>query len=295
VCTKCSGLFRAFSHRVKGISMSNFSQEEVDQLVKGGNGVAKKIWMATWVEDDYPIPDVGDEKRIKGFIKFCFERGGWKELPLTEPLENLVGKDTVKNLNLRIAKNQPAQQPQVQNPPIPTLTHPPIQNQQQEFFEPFVNPTTTPGQTNEWDPFGSPITPTPNPAASLPGNVNHNPFSGFSTQPVQPPTMPMPMPPSPTNPMSTLQPQKHVVDPRTLFISTPTTVQPPNAVPTPLHYVSPYPYGVPPAVYQPYVNPWVQPITVKPQVQVVQTGPDAFSGLMGGFGGKPSVNAIKYN
>jgi len=78
VCTKCSGLFREFNYRVKGISMSNFTQEEIDQLLKGGNSVAKRLWLATWTPDDCPIPEAGDEKRLKLFIKMCFERGQWK-------------------------------------------------------------------------------------------------------------------------------------------------------------------------------------------------------------------------
>nr|POE62360.1 isoform 3 of probable adp-ribosylation factor gtpase-activating protein agd14 [Quercus suber] len=41
VCTICSGVHREFSHRVKSISMANFSAEEVSALQGGGNEITK--------------------------------------------------------------------------------------------------------------------------------------------------------------------------------------------------------------------------------------------------------------
>ncbi|KAF8991158.1 hypothetical protein BGZ52_013355, partial [Haplosporangium bisporale] len=37
ICEKCSGLHREFNHRVKSISASTFTSEEVASLQKGGN------------------------------------------------------------------------------------------------------------------------------------------------------------------------------------------------------------------------------------------------------------------
>eukprot|EP00515_Schizochytrium_aggregatum_P020847 CAMPEP_0202113562 /NCGR_PEP_ID=MMETSP0965-20130614/34190_1 /ASSEMBLY_ACC=CAM_ASM_000507 /TAXON_ID=4773 /ORGANISM="Schizochytrium aggregatum, Strain ATCC28209" /LENGTH=79 /DNA_ID=CAMNT_0048683197 /DNA_START=68 /DNA_END=304 /DNA_ORIENTATION=- len=37
VCTNCSGILRGFNYRVKGISMSSFSPEEMEGLKAGGN------------------------------------------------------------------------------------------------------------------------------------------------------------------------------------------------------------------------------------------------------------------
>jgi hypothetical protein len=301
VCSKCSGLFRDFTYRVKGIFMSLFTQEEVDQLVKGGNGVAKKLWLSSWTAEDFPIPEPGDEKRIKLFIKHCFERAQWKELPTTEPLENLVGKDIVQNLRF-------GKKPSTSVPPKPTgnlHNHHVPKPLPEPTFEPFVGNSDHHTSTDAvWDPFGPspskpathstlpPITPAQPPSSNpvpTPG-INHNPFSAFTPPPTQP-----------SNNNNTIQPHKAAVDPHTLFVSTPTTVQVIQPINQPPYGVSPYPYtGPPPAVYpnHPYpghiLNPWVQPIAVQPQVTAVQTGPDAFSGLLPGFT-KPStpVNPIK--
>jgi len=302
VCSKCSGLFRELNFRVKGISMSNFTQEEVDQLVKGGNGVAKKLWLSSWTSEDCSIPDPGDEKRIKMFIKLCFERAQWKELPTSEPLENLVGKDVVKNL--KFGKNNPSTSKDP--PPKPTLpVTNPLPKPEEPEFEPFGS---QPIGSNVWDPFGStnnaPVK-QPSPRVNVPNGAppngpnptpstgaNHNPFSAF--------TAPQPTQPFPNNSTTISNPslQPHLpVDPHTLFVSISSPVQPTQPVTHPYVIVS-NPYAGP-AVYpnQPYppygINHWVQPITVKPQVPAVQTGPDAFSGLLPGFTKTTAVNPIK--
>lgn len=40
VCSSCAGVHREFSHKVKGISMSNFSEEETKFLAQHGNKVS---------------------------------------------------------------------------------------------------------------------------------------------------------------------------------------------------------------------------------------------------------------
>lgn len=47
----CSGIHREFSHRVKSISLSTFSLEEVKHLKEGGNEAC-----ARWVRSARPSP-----------------------------------------------------------------------------------------------------------------------------------------------------------------------------------------------------------------------------------------------
>lgn len=39
VCSTCSGIHRELSHKVKGVSMSNFTEKEAEFLTKRGNDV----------------------------------------------------------------------------------------------------------------------------------------------------------------------------------------------------------------------------------------------------------------
>jgi Arf-GAP domain and FG repeat-containing protein 1 len=57
VCTSCSGILREFSFRVKGISMSTFSEEELVMLDKGGNERARDIWMARMKDKHFKYPE----------------------------------------------------------------------------------------------------------------------------------------------------------------------------------------------------------------------------------------------
>nr|VZI54886.1 unnamed protein product [Spirometra erinaceieuropaei] len=46
VCTSCGGALRKYNQRVKSISMSNFSMQEIFFLKKRGNKACHKIYMA---------------------------------------------------------------------------------------------------------------------------------------------------------------------------------------------------------------------------------------------------------
>jgi Arf-GAP domain and FG repeats-containing protein 1 len=46
VCTACSGLHRELSHRIKSVSLSSFTDDEVRAVRKGGNRVANDLWLA---------------------------------------------------------------------------------------------------------------------------------------------------------------------------------------------------------------------------------------------------------
>lgn len=40
VCSLCAGIHRELTHKVKGISMSNFTQQEIAFLAENGNAVS---------------------------------------------------------------------------------------------------------------------------------------------------------------------------------------------------------------------------------------------------------------
>ena len=44
ICTTCSGVHRGFGYRVKSVSYSTFTAEEVESLKRLGNGVAREKW-----------------------------------------------------------------------------------------------------------------------------------------------------------------------------------------------------------------------------------------------------------
>ena len=77
VCTTCSGLHREFSHKVKGISVSKFSVEEVEELERGGNAKAFDIWMARWEPRDCPEPDNSEQGKVREFLRQKYVDKKW--------------------------------------------------------------------------------------------------------------------------------------------------------------------------------------------------------------------------
>jgi hypothetical protein len=47
VCSACAGVHREFSHKVKGISMSNFAEVETKFLAENGNKVSRVLPLFT--------------------------------------------------------------------------------------------------------------------------------------------------------------------------------------------------------------------------------------------------------
>eukprot|EP01126_Amoeba_proteus_P020246 TRINITY_DN2065_c0_g1_i25.p1 TRINITY_DN2065_c0_g1~~TRINITY_DN2065_c0_g1_i25.p1 ORF type:complete len:315 (-),score=79.40 TRINITY_DN2065_c0_g1_i25:274-1218(-) len=90
---------RQFNWRVKGVSMSNFTEEEVRRLQNGGNQVGRDLWLANWSADSFPLPTSGEEQRINKFMQMCFIRGTWKKGEKKPRLENTSSKNTPKKVN----------------------------------------------------------------------------------------------------------------------------------------------------------------------------------------------------
>ncbi|KAF1331417.1 Gtpase-activating protein, partial [Globisporangium splendens] len=71
VCSNCKSAHQSYSMRVKSVSMSNWSKEEVDALKEendGGNAVAKRVWLGRWDESQMRKPT--DKDHVDYFKKF---------------------------------------------------------------------------------------------------------------------------------------------------------------------------------------------------------------------------------
>jgi hypothetical protein len=78
VCTECSGLHRELSHKVKSISMSNWSRDEVEALeVSGGNSRDAGKFLASYDSSLYPRPTSMDRERLKEFIRAKYIEKRW--------------------------------------------------------------------------------------------------------------------------------------------------------------------------------------------------------------------------
>ncbi|XP_009377378.2 probable ADP-ribosylation factor GTPase-activating protein AGD14 isoform X2 [Pyrus x bretschneideri] len=72
VCTKCSGVHREFTHRVKSVSMAKFNAEEVSALQAGGNERARQIYFKEWDPQYHSYPDAGNLHGLRSFIKHVY-------------------------------------------------------------------------------------------------------------------------------------------------------------------------------------------------------------------------------
>ncbi|CAL0323976.1 unnamed protein product [Lupinus luteus] len=72
ICANCGGIHREFTHRVKSISMSKFTSQEVKALQEGGNQHAKEIYFKEWDAQHQPFPDSSSVNRLRDFIKHVY-------------------------------------------------------------------------------------------------------------------------------------------------------------------------------------------------------------------------------
>ncbi|XP_071033658.1 arf-GAP domain and FG repeat-containing protein 1 isoform X1 [Parasteatoda tepidariorum] len=138
VCTTCSGILRGLTppHRVKSISMTTFTPEEIEYLKSRGNEYCRYVWLGTFDTNSSSIEsEVSDDQRKRDFMIQKYEKKRWhvdpeiavkkmqsagtmrhkqeavhsqnfnsKALPETQPLSRLLGKNTTQ---LVVQNNQP--------------------------------------------------------------------------------------------------------------------------------------------------------------------------------------------
>uniref|UniRef100_A0A673N6Z1 Arf-GAP domain and FG repeat-containing protein 1-like n=1 Tax=Sinocyclocheilus rhinocerous TaxID=307959 RepID=A0A673N6Z1_9TELE len=137
VCTSCSGILRGLNppHRVKSISMTTFTQQEIEFLQKHGNEVCKRIWLSLYDDRNLAIPDFREPQKVKEFLQDKYEKKRWyvppeqaktvasvhasisgssasstSSTPEVRPLKTLLG-ESVPTLHLN--KSTPSQSPVV--------------------------------------------------------------------------------------------------------------------------------------------------------------------------------------
>ena len=98
-------------HRVKSITMTSFSVDEMARLEEGGNEKVNDKWLAKWNERTDMEPDAGDDQKMKYFMVEKYERKRWYDergrstdagpapgssTPETRPLSTLLGNQAPK-------------------------------------------------------------------------------------------------------------------------------------------------------------------------------------------------------
>ncbi|KAK9715866.1 hypothetical protein RND81_06G195100 [Saponaria officinalis] len=72
VCMICSGIHREFTHRVKSVSMSKFTSQEVEALQNGGNQRARETYLKDWDLQRQRLPNISDVDKVREFIKAVY-------------------------------------------------------------------------------------------------------------------------------------------------------------------------------------------------------------------------------
>ncbi|XP_061537577.1 arf-GAP domain and FG repeat-containing protein 1a isoform X7 [Phycodurus eques] len=134
VCTSCSGILRGLNppNRVKSISMTTFTQQEIEFLQKNGNEVCRQIWLGLHDGKLSSAPDFREPQKVKEFLQEKYEKKRWyvppeqvkvvasvhasisgssnsstSSTPEVRPLKSLLGDSA---LTLHLSKNTPPNQ-----------------------------------------------------------------------------------------------------------------------------------------------------------------------------------------
>jgi len=85
VCTKCSGMLRGITppHRIKSISMSSFTSEEVAFLKSRGNIWCGKVWMGLYDKNRSGALEAKDDESLKSHIIQKYEKKSYYVDPST--------------------------------------------------------------------------------------------------------------------------------------------------------------------------------------------------------------------
>ena len=75
--TKCAGVHREYQYKVKGISMSSFTDEDVQQLSRVGNEAHNAVYMARFTPREFQIPNGSDIVKLKEFIRMKYVDRRW--------------------------------------------------------------------------------------------------------------------------------------------------------------------------------------------------------------------------
>jgi len=78
VCIECSGLHRELGHKVKSISMSDWTKGEVDAIeFSGGNVRDREVFLAAFDSAVFPRPTSQDRDKLRRFIRMKYIDRRW--------------------------------------------------------------------------------------------------------------------------------------------------------------------------------------------------------------------------
>ncbi|XP_061924311.1 arf-GAP domain and FG repeat-containing protein 1-like isoform X1 [Entelurus aequoreus] len=79
VCTSCSGILRGLNppNRVKSISMTTFTQQEIEFLQRHGNEVCRQIWLGLYDGKTTSLADFREPQKAKEFLQEKYEKKRW--------------------------------------------------------------------------------------------------------------------------------------------------------------------------------------------------------------------------
>lgn len=110
VCSNCKSAHQSYSMRVKSVSMSNWTMEEVDALREengGGNAVAARVWLRRWNDTEMRKPTKDDSlDYYKQFInhvyneKAFYSDDGSQVATLNSPTATSSGRSAASVCNL---------------------------------------------------------------------------------------------------------------------------------------------------------------------------------------------------
>ncbi|XP_038051008.1 arf-GAP domain and FG repeat-containing protein 1-like [Patiria miniata] len=89
VCTRCSGILRGLNppHRVKSISMTSFSTQEIEFLEKHGNEFCRQTWLGLENSRGSSL-ESKDEQKVRDYMVQKYERKKWYVPPSQVKLNN---------------------------------------------------------------------------------------------------------------------------------------------------------------------------------------------------------------
>ncbi|OQR92097.1 hypothetical protein ACHHYP_04058 [Achlya hypogyna] len=169
VCNNCKSAHQSYSHRVKSVTMSNWTMEEVDALKEengGGNAVARRTWLGAWEEGrSMRKPTESDHVDVfKRFINAAYNDRAFYS-------ENSAPKSAPRSQAPPSSSSSSSSRKEKASPAAP--------NADLLGF----SPTATPAFEASFDAFSAPVQPASFEAFSAP--VQPASFEAFSA-PVQP-------------------------------------------------------------------------------------------------------------
>ncbi|XP_044179926.1 LOW QUALITY PROTEIN: arf-GAP domain and FG repeat-containing protein 1-like [Acropora millepora] len=141
VCTSCSGILRGLNppHRVKSISMTSFTQQEIETLQGQGNEYCRKVWLGLWNSSMPAEPESRDEQKKKDFMVQKYERKRWyvapqqvsasntsQSTPEPKPLKQLLGENAPTiSVHAQTTRERPRTGSQTNSTSVPVSVAPP--------------------------------------------------------------------------------------------------------------------------------------------------------------------------